>query len=168
MDTSSSTPVYEWMGYKWKNPQYCAPVEGEYCARIDLELKPPGSSKWFPFTLCREDTGAAFDCQSLHDQVVARGGIVPYTPPTQEEVLERKRMMMTMERHKFKYALYNIGKLDAAKAAMADAPMETQFEWEDAPSIHRQSPVVLFLQQQLGMSDDAVDAMFPDPVTPPM
>lgn len=164
----ASTTIYEWRDFKWKNPRFCAPVPGEYCSRIDMDLMPPESTQWYPFTLCRTDTGAMFDTRELYDQVIAHGGISPYVPPTAEEVARSKREMMYMERHKFKFALYSAGKLDAAKHALAQAPMDVQFEWDDAPTVSRLSAVVSCIQGALGLSDEEVDAFFPEPMHLPV
>jgi len=60
-----------------------------------------------------------------------------------------------------KAVLHNVGKLDAANAAIAAAnnPVLTAF-WAGATAIDRTSPTLMALAQNLGMSSADVDAMF--------
>jgi hypothetical protein len=64
---------------EYRNPQM---LENGW---IDCEIEHPEYG-WIPFTCDPNDTGAQFDTAELHARMQADLALLPYIPPTQEEL----------------------------------------------------------------------------------
>lgn len=89
--------------------------------------------------------------------------IAPYTPPTAEEA---RSMLAPVSRRQLRLALVrnsiSIASVEAIIASMPDgqAKEEAQIEWSDATMFERTHPTLLAVGAALGLSDEAVDAMW--------
>ncbi|SMF94608.1 hypothetical protein SAMN02949497_1929 [Methylomagnum ishizawai] len=65
----------------------------------------------------------------------------------------------------FRLALLQSGLLDAVEAYVATQPRPTQIEYEYAPQIHSQNPLIVAAAQALGLTDGQRLALFQLAVT---
>jgi hypothetical protein len=63
-------------------------------------------------------------------------------------------------RRQARLALLNAGLLDAAEAAIANAPPAVRITYEDATEWWRDDPLIADLAQSLGLSESQVDKLF--------
>lgn len=57
-------------------------------------------------------------------------------------------------------ALLDVGLLDDVEAIITAAGRAAQIEWEYAATVDRNHPVIAIVQQQQGMTDSQIDALF--------
>ena len=78
--------------------------------------------------------------------------------------LSAKRAGMEVTMRQARLALLGAGKLAEVDAALASLPSPlkeaAQIEWEYAATVRRDSPLIAQLGPALGMTDDAIDALF--------
>lgn len=57
-------------------------------------------------------------------------------------------------------ALLDAGLLDAVEATVAVAPRAVQIAWEYGTTVERDSPFIAAMREQVGLTDEQVDALF--------
>lgn len=77
---------------EYRNPQMLAN------GWIDCEINHPDYG-WIPFTCDKSDTGALFDTAELHARMEADPALLPYVPPTQEELDAQAAASIRAERN---------------------------------------------------------------------
>lgn len=82
-----------------------------------------------------------------------------------DSAAEALRASQTISRHQAKTALANHGLLDIADQVVAEMSQAAQIAWNDAPEFHRTSPALLTVATALGLSAEAVDALFAEALT---
>lgn len=89
--------------------------------------------------------------------------VVPYVPPTAQQI---RAGMSPITRRQLRLALVrngiSIASVDAAIAGMPNGQEkdEATIEWQDATTFDRMHPTLLFVGGALGLSPDAIDAMW--------
>lgn len=66
----------------------------------------------------------------------------------------------SISRNQAKIVLANHGLLDIAEQVVAEMDQTAQIAWNDAPEYHRNSQTLLAVANALGLSAEAVDALF--------
>lgn len=87
-------------------------------------------------------------------------GALVHTPLDAAEVLAQERATMIASRFQAKAALLGAGHLPAVEAAIAEADALTQLAWAEAVELRRTSPMIAALAAAIGLTDEAVDALF--------
>lgn len=83
--------------------------------------------------------------------------------PSQEEIdaqLAKLRVPETVTPRQARIALLSAGLLDKAQAAVDAAGGATKITWEYATEFSRVEPLIDAIGQQLGLSDEQIDALF--------
>lgn len=87
---------------------------------------------------------------------------VPQPELTPEERLELERAQMVVSRFQGRAALHQAGLLEQVNTLINDPETDplTAMAWEDATEFQRNSVTLVFLADQLGLSDTQVDDLF--------
>lgn len=87
---------------------------------------------------------------------------VPPPPPTEEEL---RAMLPDLTARQFRLGLLQLGKINAVAAAIELLPepgrSTARIEWEYATTFSRTNPLVQALIPLVGLTDEAVDALWP-------
>jgi hypothetical protein len=103
-----------------------------------------------------------------HGPFVGQWHTTKYEQPTQEQLaqvdtdalLAQANIPQTVSPRQARLALFAAGMLDQAQAAVDAAGGATKITWEYATEIRRSEPLIDTLGQQLGLSDEQIDALF--------
>ena len=90
---------------------------------------------------------------------LAAGG-VPEAIPTTIPPISTDPVPLSVTRFQARAALHMAGLLDDAEAAIAEAHQLSRIAWEHANVYRRDSPTLISIGQQLGLSEDDMDELF--------
>ena len=90
---------------------------------------------------------------------LASGG-VPEAMATTTPTEPADQIPMSVTRFQARAALHMAGMLDDAEAAIAEAHPLSRIAWEHANVYRRDSPTLISIGQQLGLSEDDMDELF--------
>ncbi len=90
---------------------------------------------------------------------LASGG-VPEAIPTTIPPISTDPVPLSVTRFQARAALHLAGLLDDAEAAIAQAHPLSRIAWEHANVYQRDSPTVISISQQLGLSEAEIDDLF--------
>jgi hypothetical protein len=100
--------------------------------------------------------------QDIQAYIAEGGEVIPYVPPTEQELLEAWRQTADCSRLQAKLALDAAGLLATVEAFIADpaTPTVAKLAWTEAYRYSRKSPLFDVLGLELGMTPEQIDDLF--------
>jgi hypothetical protein len=167
MDDFSGCKIHNFIGLNnsnsytpkmWKNAKFLAPDASGNHRRLDVELFI--NNKWFPYTLSLDDIHCPFEREKVFQQIIDTNECKCYIPPSEEEILNEKRMFMMIKKYQFKAQLAEMNLLNIINDVIANAPIKIKIIYDEITDIPRLSILIKTIIENTIITDELMDEIF--------